>query len=313
MKIIVSVLSALAWVAIEIMVILNPSGTLPLNERGLWFLVFFISTPLAAFLFPFAAFKVNRKNLFFIIFPGGFIILLLISFYGGYIFHRDFYVYATQIIFLYLIIFLLRLDSLGLVKKKKDVYPALFIGTFVIFVLWTIWLMMMFYTIVLRTEPRWIESTIYNLINGLIDIILLYSAVFLWENAKRRINFRKGNLYLDDRNISKILSPQENHMCCLFLMAPDHVLNCKQLTEHLKKKWPEEENVSTDCDRCIKEKWTVSSCTAYRNLKNRIIATKKYLELLQLGTIVPVSENPQKIKKSGWCLRMFDDVRCTMG
>jgi hypothetical protein len=44
-------------------------------------------------------------------------------------------------------------------------------------------------------------------------------------------------------------------------------------------------------------------------LKNRINDAKKYLELLQIGTIVPAEENRREIKIAGWRLRLFDDVR----
>ena len=61
------------------------------------------------------------------------------------------------------------------------------------------------------------------------------------------------------------------------------------------------------------ENWTAYDCATYRNLKNRINDAKKYLELLQIGTIVPAEENRREIKITGWRLRLFDDVRLVRG
>lgn len=65
------------------------------------------------------------------------------------------------------------------------------------FLLWIGWLMMMSYTIVTRTEPRWIESTAYNLVNGLIGLGLLLTATTLGDRAKRTVVCKGESVYLD--------------------------------------------------------------------------------------------------------------------
>lgn len=71
------------------------------------------------------------------------------------------------------------------------------------------------------------------------------------------------------------------------------------------------EKIRLNCLECINKKWTVSNCSSYKYIKNCISASKKYFEILQVGTIVPVSEHPREIKEMGWQLRFFDDVKWT--
>ena len=309
MRFVIPAVSFFAWVLIEVMVFVDPSGTLPLGTFSAWVLLFYLLSASASFLFPFLAFGRRNRLGFFPVFVSGFLVLLFLAWFGGNSLHRDFYVYATQAIMLYFIIFLCRVNDLDLVKRKQVVYQGLFIGAMVIFALWTAWLMMMAYAIVVRSEPRWIESTAYNLLNGIIGLLMVYAAVMLREHSKRTVWLKGQFLFLDSRNITELLTPMENSILHFFVNAHGHILTCHGLTGRLRDAGTEFEVPNTDCDRCLSERWTASACPVYRNLKKRIDATKKYLELLQIGTIVPVSENPRNIKEAGWCLRLFDDVR----
>lgn len=309
MGLMVSILSVVAWITLELMILLDPSGTLPIRAFSFLGAGFFILSAICTWILPWSANRINNPRRFFRVFFAGFMFLMFFSCFGGYVFHRDFYTYATQIIVLYYALFLLRLDHIGIVTRKTAVYRVLSLSAVVVFALWTIWLMMMAYAIVVRIEPRWIEATAYNLINGLIGIVLVVAAGLLWENSKRTVHFIGGDIYFDERKISAILSPQEGRILAAYLNAPDRTMTCRVLFEHLAEAGEESDKIPLRCGTCLRERWTASDCPTYRNLKNRIGDTKKYLELLQIGTIVPASENPREIKEFGWCLRLFDDVR----
>jgi hypothetical protein len=147
----------------------------------------------------------------------------------------------------------------------------------------------------------------------LIGLGLLLTATTLGDRAKRTVVCKGESVYLDARNISGLLSPQEVRLVRAFLAAADHTHTCRSLLIYIQATDGGDDPVAVvptvDCDRCMELRWTASNCPAYRNLKNRINATKKYLELLQIGTIVPVSESPRETKEAGWRLRLFDDVR----
>ena len=317
MKYSVPILSVVAWVVIIAMSYLNPSGTIPMDSirRNPGF--FLVGTSVLAFVLPLLAMQARNFGHFLLRWGVGFLLLLALSWYAAIHWHRDFLVFEAQLIMMYLIIFILTIDSFHVIRKKHQVYRFIFLGALVIFSLWTLWLMLMSYTIVTREEPRWIEATAYNVVNGIIGIAFLVSAILLRERSNRVVHMVDGVLYLDDRSITAFLSPQENRIVSAFLLEPTHHQTCSSLLSLLKgigknghdNGLPPLEGAG-DCEHCMDERWTASACPVYRNLKNRIADSKKYLELLQIGTIVPVSENPRDIKEKGWRLRFFDDIKC---
>jgi hypothetical protein len=167
---------------------------------------------------------------------------------------------------------------------------------------------MMFFAIVSRAEPRWIESSVYNILNLIIGLALLGATLWLNAHAKSRIRIIHDKVFLNQRDISSILSPQENSIILAFLRSHQNSLNCWELSLVLRTSDTEDESNHPHCKDCVEGFWKATSCSTYRNYKNRIKDVKKYLELSQIGTIVPVSENPREIKEAGWVLRFFDDV-----
>ncbi|MBI9107527.1 MAG: hypothetical protein JEZ04_12345 [Spirochaetales bacterium] len=304
MIIFVPILSAAAWLTIEVMVLLNLSDTIPLGALNLLDWTCFIVSAVVAFILPFFISRQAGKQRFFFSFFLSLVALLFLAGVFGRHYHRDFDSFGFQVVLLFYVLIVLKLDSLKIVKQKHAVYRSISIITIVVFILWTAWLMMMAYAIVTRAEPRWIESTAYNLLNILISFMMIASAVYIWEKVKRRLHFKQGKLYLDERDISSMLSLQECSFIRVFLSADTNTLNCNELYIQIKN----EDLLKPQCEQCKKEMWTATSCGTYRNYKNRINEVKKYLELLQIGTIVPVSENPRDIKITGWRLRLFDDI-----
>ncbi len=296
-------LSALSYLVIEVMVILNPSATNPLGAISIFDYIFFVLPVLTVFFMQYAAVKQNEKKKFFVLFIIQLIAMAIYIILFGSFYHRDFYTYVAQIILLNFVLVLLKLDDITVVRNRKSVYLFLSVGSLTLFILWMIWIMMMAYAIVIRKEPRWIESIGYNSVNLFIGFFMLFSVVIMWHRVRKRLYFKDQNLYIEDINIFEVLSVQESQILKAFLFNKRTSITCMEL------------NVSSGdskaedlCFNCIKKDWTSTSCTYYKNYKNKIARIKKYLELLQIGTIVSVSDNPRKIKESGWRLRFFDDI-----
>lgn len=306
----VPIIAFLAWVTILAMVVLDPSRTLPAHavDRGR-FLIIIVST-LAVGVGPNVPLRAATRRLFYTGLALSLFFALLSAVVAGSMVHRDFFAYMSPAILLHLTIILFRIDDFELVRRGFDVYSHIITGAIVVFSLWVGWLMLMSWAIVTRAEPRWIESTAYNVNNGLIGLLFLSAAITLRDRARRTIRLRNGALFLDDRNLSDHLSPQEHRFVLTFLAARGAPVTCRDLIERLTETDPEPvTGGAVECSRCLVERWTASDCSVFRNLKNRINSTRKYLELLQIGAIVPVSENPREIKERGWRLRLFDDVR----
>ncbi len=313
--ILISSISLVSWLMIALMATINPSGTVPIKELSFWGVLLLVLGALGAGILPYWALLCRRRAAFLSAAAIGVIALVSLAWVAGISIHRDFFSYPTQVIMIYLTIGIYKTDEMQIIRRKREVYPQVFAGAMVVFVLWIGWLMIMSYAIVVRQEPRWIESSVYNLLNGVIGIALVVAAATLRNRSKRSLKVFQNGIYLDERNISKLLSPQENRIVYAFLSEPSHTLTC-----HTLRAWLDNGNGAIDreaarevpvgeCERCMAEKWTAYDCATYRNLKNRISDAKKYLELLQIGTIVPAEENRREIKMTGWSLRFFDDVR----
>jgi len=305
----VPILAFLAWITILAMVLLDPSRTLPayaFDGGRISLIIALTLVVVPAPLFPLGARSPGR---FYLHVAVSLIGTLLAAAIAGSTIHRDFFAFMSPAILLYMTVFLFRIDDLELTRRKIDVYPHILTGAIVVFSLWVGWLMLMSWAIVTRLEPRWIESTAYNVNNGLIGLLFLYAAITLRDRARRTIRLRDDRLFLDERNLSEHLSPQEHRFILAFLAADDAPVTCRDLITRLHETDPGLVGRAVDCRRCLAERWTASDCSVFRNLKNRINSTRKYLELLQIGAIVPVSENVREIKEHGWQIRLFDDVR----
>lgn len=153
---------------------------------------------------------------------------------------------------------------------------------------------MISYAVVTRVEPRWIESIAYNLRNGILGLVMLYVGVTLYDRAKRTVHYRLIGWHPDERNVSLLVGPQVQQTLHIFFTEPEHSITCSNLVGLLRGGAGNGNEALQQCERCLTEQWTASQCSTYRNLKNRVVDIKKYLELLQIGSLVPVSQIPYR-------------------
>jgi hypothetical protein len=308
----IGLVSVTLWIIIEVMTVLDPSATLPVSAPLTAVVPVYILSAAATFILPFVNVLPStqlRGWRFFLRFVSTFVLLVLVAWYCGTTIHRDFLAFTTPAVLIFFTIFLYRIGDLEIITNRAVVFPRLARTATIVFALWIGWIMMMSYAIVTRTEPRWIESIAYNLGNGVLGLVMLYTGTTLYDRAKRTVRFQGDGWYLDDRIVSSLVSPQEQQILHVLFSEPEHPITCSNLIRLLRIGREDNTDADQECRKCLTEQWTASQCSTYRNLKNRIGDIKKYLELLQIGTIVPVSENPRHIKESGWRLRVFDDVR----
>ncbi|MDA3949273.1 MAG: hypothetical protein PF508_08600 [Spirochaeta sp.] len=309
MGVLIGAVSGVSWIVIEVMTILNPTDTVPIVVPASVYVPVYLFSAVAAVVLPTTAIATMEGRFFWTRFVGSFVLLVGIAGACGAFIHRDFFAFTTTLILIYFTIFLYRIEDLGIVRNRAVVFPLLARAALVVFVLWVLWIMIMSYAIVSRAEPRWIESIAYNFTNGILGIVMLYVGTTLYERAKRTVRFRDGGWHLDERNVSALLSPQECRIVQMLFSHPGQPITCRGLIGQLYENTDRHAEALRECTQCLAGQWTASQCSTYRNVKNRIADTKKYLELLQIGTIVPVSENSRDIKELGWRLRVFEDVR----
>lgn len=303
----VPLLSGVSWLSIAAMAYLNPSATVPAHAMSSLSGFILAVSSVCTVLLPVLPLRTRTQRGFYPVYISTLALLISAAWLNANAIHRDFFTYMTQCVFLYVTIFVWRVPDLHILRYRKAAYRALFAGSLVVFVLWYLWLMAMAYAIVTRSEPRWIEATVYNVLNGISGLLLLLAAGNLWERSKKSVVVKDGHVELDGYDISQPLSPQENQLLIEFLRARGQALTCARLRRLTDG--GDAQSAAAECSACIAESWKPTSCTIYRHLKKQIAYAKKYLEITQIGTIVAVSANPREIKETGWQLRFFDDVR----
>ena len=302
-KFYIPLLSALVWITIGAMSIWNPSDTVSVSVQPNYL---FLLGAAPIIIFFIIWFVLNQKDTckYLLLFLTSLIIFISAGILMGIHFHRDFAGFPIQMILIYGIIFLYKVDILPLVKNQnKAIYRGFATSAIMIFFGYSVWVILMGYAIATRQEPRWIESIFYNLINCLILIILalIYSNLLRKMDSVLEITDKK--ILLNNRNLSNLISNKEQKLFRLFLSKPGFTVNCSSI-----RNWKSQEKHNSDCLDCIENRWTVSECSYYRNCKNQIGHLKKYLEILQIGTIIPASENMREIKEMGWKLKLFHNV-----
>ena len=299
---------------ISVMAHLNPSATVSLYDtygsEGLLTGIQVLGA-LVIFFLLFAAGSTKKAPRFLLLLFSSFIVTIALASLAGLLIHRDYYSFFMQSFLAHTILFLYKMEELSLIKNRAVTYRALYIGSVVLTVLTFSWLIIVSYAIVVRLEPRWIESTWYNIMNAVFGFLLLWTASILRDRRKKTVTISQGRVFLDRNNLTGPLSPQEMSLLTIFLTAGKKNINCSAILGELRERSPSPISVRpvAECLACIENGWPPSKCASYRNLKNRINDIKKYLELLQIGTIVPVSGNPREVKERGWRFRLFDDVR----
>lgn len=315
----VPVLATIGWILIAVMSALNPSGTLEASVSVGTVATTGIAGGVVAFLLP--TFVVGRTRVdrdahellsssrqirFIATSLGSLLLLIAMAAAAATLIHRDFHSYYAQIILLYGALFLLTFDSVYRVRNKEKAHTLLFFAAALLFGVMIVWLMLMSYAIVVRAEPRWIEATAYNVLNALIALFFLGSAAFFRERRKREVVLEESSIFVDGKEVTSILSGQERRLLAAFVSTPRTSWNCADLRSVLvEPSGPKLER----CEECIKNDWSPSKCPHYRNIKNRISDAKKYLELLEVATIVPATGELRRIREAGWRLRLFEDVR----
>lgn len=336
MKLIVPGIAALAWLAVVAMTALNPSGTIPKSPPAIsaWTMLLG-GIPLVLVLLFRATITRSSLRSFLFWFGVSCVFTVTTTVFAAVRYHRDYYTLLFQFALLFFIVFLVGVPHLNIVRNRRRVFRTLEHAGWAVFFCFSLWVGLMGYTIVTRSEPRWIEATVYNFMACVILVVQVASISILHERSHKTLIHRDGSFYLDGRSLCELFTPRQSQILERFFTAPDSICTCTSFTgsapsippDALQEALQEAEEVvpvdsasassfapsisSPDfpCERCIEQGWSAVNCRFYRNIKNQLLQVKKYLELLEIGTIINAAENYRDNKTAGWKLRLFDDVR----
>lgn len=234
--------------------------------------------------------------------PFGFLLLfsllaqVLLALYAARVLHRDFLTLIFQAVAIHYALFL---DAAP--HYRSSIYlkfaELLFIATILLVFFFLSWIFLMGYAIASRSEPRWIPSIGYNVLNLAICIFLLLANFSLKDRSKRELIVASDALLLDNLDVLPLFSPSAKPLAIYFVQHADGPgLICSE-AQHL---------IGADaCDRSCSK---ATNCSEYRYLYNRIHEVKKVFFALKIGVITS-PENKQTILENGWTFLPDSSIR----
>jgi hypothetical protein len=156
------------------------------------------------------------------------------------------------------------------------------------------WLILMSYAIVVRQEPRWEESTVYNIYDAGWLILLYWSWNRFRITAETvRLVVSPSRIALGDIDLSLIFGASRTKIFHRLLQCSKNgrSLTCVEFHDGEFEALP--------CQSCKDGDGKASLCSKYKNLYNGILSLRKFLETFRLGTIRS-PENKRLIRQVGW-------------
>jgi signal transduction histidine kinase len=256
--------------------------------------------------------NLKSKKLFLSLVITSLLITLILAIHLASVIHRDFYTMFFQLLTIHYTLFLLRADVDLVGFSRSKFIESIFSISKWYFIIITAWIIIMSYSIVIRSEPRWIESTFYNLYNFLLGISMLVIAIILKSKNYLHVKIDKKNIWVNENSISKHFSPIEFTILYSFFIHPQGKRNCASIIKFLQKNSESYADKNFECDECYIKDWAPSQCREFKGLKaNYISKIKTKIELAKIGTIISASENRKRIKEEGWELCLFNNVKVT--
>jgi hypothetical protein len=201
--------------------------------------------------------------------------------------HRDFLTLLFQSGCIHFSLFLgisHRLRSGFFFRFAEKLY-ALTIGVIVFFFCW---IAVMGYAIAVRSEPRWIPSIAYNVVNFGLCLFLYAAAVDLRAKSKRELRIASGGLFLDLLDITPLINPASLPIARFLLtLRGEERLTCRRAQEIFGR-----ETSACDCSKA-------TLCPRYKYLYNRIHELNRVFSALRLGNVL-YPERRRDILVEGW-------------
>ena len=298
-------------VLISLAIYINPSHMPPANpfRNSLSFYLFLVLSFFVSSLIFVVPLLWPQKKHFYLVLSLSFAFqICLLVLYSVFI-HVDFLTMIFQLFIMYPLIFFFQYKVVFSGPQEIIYSRRMYILSVILFVLWSLWVLMMGYALVTRQEPRWAESIIYNIYILSLILMLFIHLLKFRSRMYRRVFITSSTIRIDNYDFTEYLGKVNLNIIHTFILNHNENVTCSLLISCLSdvsqnstssNKW--------DCEECLNSESKVTLCPRYKTIYNRILDIKKLFESLEIGTIIS-PENKMKILTEGWKLRFFDDIR----
>jgi hypothetical protein len=152
------------------------------------------------------------------------------------------------------------------------------------------WLIVVSYSLVARTEPRLVESFIYNAYNATLATYLALAFLRSSKLEPRRLIVSPGHVGIDGVELTSLFSKKDLGLLSLLVKANDRPLTCKSINLN-------DYEACRSCDADSK----ASSCLRYKRTQESISSIDKLFRTMNWGKVVGPA-NKQEILQKGWVL-----------
>ncbi len=219
--------------------------------------------------------------------------------------HRDFLTVTFQLIIIGWILFIGRIDLFITSDMDRRLVRWTSRITMVSIIVLFLWLLLMGYAIVTRQEPRWFESTFYNVYNFLLIVILGTELIRLRHRLGRIVSVSVDRLWLDDYELTPLMNRSAIRILYFLAGKPDRRGRCAEIHAFLDQY--SAQSGALDCAGCTDSFAKATLCPGYKHIYNCLLNVKKFLDVFEIGTIQP-PRNKRRILQEGWRLAISPDV-----
>lgn len=245
-------------------------------------------------IFIFFIYASKKKLYFFILLFTSAAVNVIFAVAFSLLINRDYFTIPFQIVIIHYIAFVSKYQIVSL--KSFYIKTAQIVSYIAISAL-LLWEIIVGYSIMTRTEPRWLESIFYNIYNLGLIVILCYNAINFSYTKKIKLVFSDKSIFLSDIDMTKVLNED-------YVSLVKSMLNNKNKCYEI---FNAEAKFQKNCEKCLKDNLPVESCEKFNILYDKIENIRKIMSFLRIGKII-VPINKDRLKYDGWKVVLSKDL-----
>lgn len=150
----------------------------------------------------------------------------------------------------------------------------------------TAWIMLMGWALVSRSEPRWMESLLYNVYNALLAGVLYFLTIRSYGSSSRGLRVGPSSFMVDGLDFGPVIGPVACQAAAMLIERADRI-SCEELRLGLKG------------EPCICEfRNRPGFCADYSAMYNAVSKARRLIEALRVGTVESIPEQHGSSRQS---------------
>jgi hypothetical protein len=251
------------------------------------------------------AFSVKKRRFFFTVYVFAAILVMASIISMAILINIDYLRSAFHALGALYLIFLYKKERFSATAWTKERVKVLYYFTMIMGLAAAAWVFVFGYHGIILAAPGTANWMVFNLYTLGILLIALNALLYTRSSMLLQVRVSFRGIVIDGKDYAPLLGKNDILIIRLFIRDPERRTTCAAILRELGGPVR-----ARACVSCRSEKHKATLCRNYRSLYNQILKIKKFLETMEIGTILP-PRNKMNVTRDGWVLRLFEGVRLT--